>query len=89
MMAIGYHTQSLAVAPPNAKRFLPFLLSLTLPVLPTCSTSSLHSSLSVLSSAWLAINRCPFDISLPTTYPRSGLPSLLNSTVYVYDRSAL
>lgn len=53
----------------------------TQPVLPMGSAEAFASCLSVASSAWLAINLCPLDFSLPTICPHEGEPSRLKSTV--------
>lgn len=81
---------SFAIPQVNANKLFPSSPVFTVPLRPIGSTSVLHSSRKVRSSAWLAMKRWPLDFNLPTTWPRRGVPSRLNSTVYVYEkRSAL
>lgn len=67
----------------NVNKFLPSSPPLTHPLLPTCSFTPLESCLKAFSSPSFAINRWPFFFIRPTICPRKGLPSRLNSTVYV------
>lgn len=77
---------SLHIRGPFSKlnRFLPVAFSQrTHPLLPTGSLVPLASSPNVLTSPWLARNLWPLLFSRPITCPRRGVPSRLNSTVYV------
>lgn len=69
----------------NVNKPLPFFRSScqTHPVLPTISFAPLAICRNVFSSPWLAKKRLLLLFKRPTMWPISGVPSRLNSTVYV------